>query len=167
MNIAPIPQQEEKNQFIWWSWFRKIGSFCSQLAKNVYTNGEGEVSISSAPIAFTPTCIGNGNQTITTYTATGTYTKTGNLVTYAVEVAITTAGAAANTALKVELPVAANTTQFVFGSGITDNGAPYTIVSVSVQPGFPNSVFVFPNGFYGGVIISGQIIKFSITYPTA
>jgi len=164
MNIAPIPQQEEKNQFLWWAWFKSIGTFCSQLIKSLHRTSNNEVSVSSASISYIPTVTANDGTPITNYTTNYcSYTRTGRMVTFSGQITIWVAGAAAGKGMFVSLPVPS--VDYCLGGvgreiSITGHMCQCTIFASLTDL----EIYTYSNS---SPIVNNYVVLFSITYPTA
>lgn len=102
--------------------------------------------------------VGSGSGTITSYTATGTYTRVGRQVTLAGQITITNNGTGASDIRISGLPFAAASVNF---AGVGVNGASGATVGVTFAA--TNTLIMFKyDGTYP--VATGQQILFNVTY---
>ena len=98
--------------------------------------------------------------TLTSYTASGTYTRIGRMVTAQARVQLTNAGTGAG-ALIVSNPIAMNSTITAMGCGRDDNTG--TMLQARIVPGLNSSIYVLSYN-NSTVIATGNDILISISY---
>lgn len=162
MNLLPVPPQEEKSQFIWWSWFKNVWTFCSQLSKSLYRNSNNEVSVSSILHSFSPTVTGADGSLITNYATGCQYMTIGKLVFYSGVIVVNVAGAAAGNALSIQLPI--ESAGAAVGSGREDAITGNSLQCVIREALLPLVIWTYNNGT---TIQNGYVVRFSIIYPIA
>lgn len=162
MNLIPVPPQEEKSQFIWWSWFKNVWTFCSQLSKSLYRNSNNEVSVSSALIPFSPVVDTSAGVAITSYVTSCQYMYIGKTVYYSGVIVVNNAGSAAGEVMRVQLPVEAIET--AIGAGREDALTGSFLQCIIRDAGHPLLIWQYNNG---PTIQTNYVIRFSIIYPIA
>lgn len=98
--------------------------------------------------------------TLTSYTASGTYTRIGRMVTAQARVQLTNAGTATG-ALIISNPIAMNSTITAMGCGRDDNTG--TMLQARIVPGLNSSIYVLTY-INSTVIATGNDILISISY---